>query len=270
MEFFGKYRGTVAVNKDPLNLGRIQVSVPAVFGDEKNSWAMPCSPYAGKDVGLFMIPPVNANVWVEFEAGDPDYPIWSGCFWGDKELPKNAQVSDPVKVQVFQTEGITLTLSSLEEKSVKKGITLEVDKPVVDKPLKMVFNANGIELNNNNVTTAHLLAETIELKTGNATTVTLAKDSIQLKEQSIEIKLTPNSIDLSCNPASIKLSTSSGITVANSPTSAKFSASGLELKSTPASVKIGPAGVEANSGGLGAIKISPVSVNVNSGALEVT
>lgn len=270
MEFWGKYRGTVAANKDPLNLGRIQVSVPAVFGDEKNSWAMPCSPYAGKDVGLFMIPPLKANVWVEFEAGDPDYPIWSGCFWGDQELPKNAQVSDPVKVQVFQTDGITLTLSSLEEKSLKKSITLEVNKPVVDKPLKLVFNADGIELNNNNITTAKLLAETIEFKTGDATTVTLAKDSIQLKEQSIEIKLTQNSIELACNPASVKLSTSAGITVANNPASAKFSSSGVELASTPASVKIGPAGVDASSGGLGAIKISPASVNVNSGALEVT
>lgn len=270
MNFFGKYRGKVTANKDPLNLGRIQVSVPAIFGDEKNSWAMPCVPYAGKDIGLFLIPPVQSNVWVEFEGGDPDYPIWSGCFWGDQELPKNAQVTDPVKVQVFRTEGITLTLSNLQEKSVKKGITLEVTQPIVEKPLKMIFNADGIELNNNDTTTAKLLADTIELKNGDATLVTLAKDSIQLKEQSIEIKLTQNSIEMTCNPASVRLSTSAGITVTNNPASAKFSTSGIELASTPASLKVAAAGIDANSGGLGSLKIAPTSVNVNSGALEVT
>jgi len=38
-------------------------------------------------VGLFFLPPKGANVWVEFEGGDPDYPIWSGCFWSDGEVP---------------------------------------------------------------------------------------------------------------------------------------------------------------------------------------
>jgi len=270
MNFFGKYRGKVAANKDPLHLGRIQVTVPAIFGDEKNSWAMPCVPYAGKDIGLFLIPPVQSNVWVEFEGGDPDYPIWSGCFWGDRELPEHAQVSDPVEVQVFRAEGITLTLSNLEEKNIKKGITLEVTKPIVEKPLKMIFNAQGIELSNNDKTTAKLLAETIELKNADATLVTLAKDSIQLKEQSIELKLTQNSIEMVCNPASVKLTTSAGITLANNPASAKLSTSGIELTSTPASIKVAASGVEAASGGLGSIKIAPASVNVNSGALEVT
>ena len=68
-------------------LGRVQVSVPAVLGDGRLSWAMPCVPYAGSQVGFFAIPPVGANVWVEFEGGDPDYPIWSGCFWGTGEVP---------------------------------------------------------------------------------------------------------------------------------------------------------------------------------------
>jgi uncharacterized protein involved in type VI secretion and phage assembly len=81
-QFFGKYRGQVANNIDPMLLGRIQVKVPAVLGDGDLSWAMPCVPYAGASVGLFLVPPVGANVWVEFEAGDTDYPISSGCFWG--------------------------------------------------------------------------------------------------------------------------------------------------------------------------------------------
>jgi len=91
-QFFGKYRGKVAANKDPLNLGRIQVSVPAIFGEGRQSWALPCTPYAGKDVGFFTIPPVDANVWVEFEGGDPDYPIWSGCFWGKMNCLKTPKL----------------------------------------------------------------------------------------------------------------------------------------------------------------------------------
>src|ERR1700704_4306695 len=92
MTFFGKYRGRVVGNRDPLNLGRIQVSVPAVLGDFRNNWALPCVPYAGKKVGLYLMPPVGANVWVEFEAGDPDYPIWAGCFWGVGEVPASPAI----------------------------------------------------------------------------------------------------------------------------------------------------------------------------------
>ena len=86
-QFFGKYRGTVANNLDPMQQGRIQVNCPAVLGGGRMSWAMPCAPYAGAGVGFFAVPPNGANVWVEFEGGDPDYPIYSGGFWGIGEVP---------------------------------------------------------------------------------------------------------------------------------------------------------------------------------------
>nr|HMP43165.1 phage baseplate assembly protein V [Roseiflexaceae bacterium] len=86
-QFFGKYRGKVEQNVDPLQIGRVQVRVPAVLGEGRMSWAMPCVPYAGPGVGMFAIPPVGASVWVEFEGGDPDYPIWSGCFWERGDAP---------------------------------------------------------------------------------------------------------------------------------------------------------------------------------------
>ncbi len=269
MQFFGKYRGKVSAVKDPLHLGRIQVQVPAVFGDEKNSWAMPCTPYAGKDIGLFMVPPVGTNIWVEFEGGDPDYPIWSGCFWGDHELPQAARVPDPYQVQVFQTEGVTLTVSGADK---GRGITLEVKKPMVEQTLKLIYNPDGIEINHDNKMTAKFLTgnQTIEVKNGDNTTVTLAKDVIQLKQTSIEAALTNNSIKLTCNPATITLSTSSGIEVANSSTNAKWEATGLKLSSGAAGVQLGPGGVDVKSGGLGSIKVSPASVSVNNGALEVT
>ena len=141
-EFFGKYRGKIVTNTDPLNLGRVQVSVPAVLGDGRMSWAMPCVPYAGPGVGFFALPPVGANVWVEFEGGDPDYPIWSGCFWGTGEVPAQPAVA---AMKVFKTDGVTLTLN---DSPGGGGFMLEVGPPLVQTPLRLVLDAAGIELNN--------------------------------------------------------------------------------------------------------------------------
>lgn len=80
-KFYGKYRGTVVNNIDPLQLGRLLVIVPDV-SIIPGTWAMPCLPIAGKQMGVYMIPQIGSGVWVEFEQGDPDYPIWTGCFWG--------------------------------------------------------------------------------------------------------------------------------------------------------------------------------------------
>jgi uncharacterized protein involved in type VI secretion and phage assembly len=99
VSFYGKYRGTVSQNVDPQELGRVQVVVPDVT-IEPLGWAMPCTPYAGPGVGLYAIPPVGASVWVEFERGDPEYPIWSGCFWGQGELPPAATGPEVVVLQV--------------------------------------------------------------------------------------------------------------------------------------------------------------------------
>ena len=93
-EFFGKYRGKVESNVDPKKLGRLQVSCPAVFGEGTLSWAMPATPYAGSQVGLFLVPPNGSNIWVEFEGGDPSYPIWSGCCWGEGEVPAPDALAD--------------------------------------------------------------------------------------------------------------------------------------------------------------------------------
>jgi uncharacterized protein involved in type VI secretion and phage assembly len=86
--YFGKYRGTITDNNDSTNRGRVKVSVPAVLGTLE-VWAMPCFPYQGDGVGIYMIPEAGAGVWVEFEAGNPSYPIWSGGFWADNELPND-------------------------------------------------------------------------------------------------------------------------------------------------------------------------------------
>lgn len=140
--YFGKYRGTVASNLDPLQLGRIQVSVPAVLGDGRLSWALPCMPYSGKNEGFFALPPVGTNIWVEFEGGDPDSPIWAGCFWDVGEVPASPAIQ---QMKVIRTESITMTISDVPGAG---GFTLEVGPPAVATPLKMTFDSSGIELKN--------------------------------------------------------------------------------------------------------------------------
>jgi hypothetical protein len=94
--FYGKYRGRVLENYDPLGKGRLLVSVPDVFGLLPSSWASPCVPLAGLQMGAFLVPPVNAGVWVEFEQGNQDHPIWVGFFWGGaSEAPSTAKLLTP-------------------------------------------------------------------------------------------------------------------------------------------------------------------------------
>ena len=103
--FFGKYRGTVMNNVDLLQLGRLQVQVPDVFGTFFSSWAKPCVPWGGLQMGMVVVPPIHAKVWVEFEQGNPDFPIWTGCFWDTKqEAPLAATLTTPgMPTLVIQT-----------------------------------------------------------------------------------------------------------------------------------------------------------------------
>lgn len=122
--FFGKYRGAVENPLDPQGLGRVQVSVPDVLGTGTLAWAMPCFPGAGPGVGFFAIPPRGAKCWVEFERGDPDYPIWSGGYWvmGDTPVPPGPMqmltrvwAGDNFRLEVLDIPGaamLTLTLST--------------------------------------------------------------------------------------------------------------------------------------------------------------
>jgi len=106
-QYYGKYRGTVLNNVDPMQMGRIQVVVPDVTSVLPTTWALPCVPMAGPQCGEFTVPPIGAAVWVEFEHGDRDYPIWIGGFWGSAaEVPALALATPPaLQAIVLQTVG---------------------------------------------------------------------------------------------------------------------------------------------------------------------
>lgn len=113
-QFFGKYRGVVLNNVDPMQQGRIQVQVPDVTGLAPASWAAPCVPVAGLQTGMVALPIPGSGVWVEFEQGDPDHPIWTGCFWGSAaEVPALALATPPavpaITLQTPLQNGITVS-----------------------------------------------------------------------------------------------------------------------------------------------------------------
>jgi len=115
-KFYGKYRGMVLNNIDPMQKARLLVQLPDVLGLGTSSWAMPCVPLAGPQMGTFVLPIIGSGVWVEFEGGDPDYPIWTGGFWGSAaEVPALALTGLPTSPNiVFQTTGQnTIVVSDL-------------------------------------------------------------------------------------------------------------------------------------------------------------
>jgi hypothetical protein len=113
-KFYGKFRGTVINNIDPLQIGRIQVIVPDVSNFVPTSWALPALPVGGIQMGMFTAPPIGSSVWVEFEQGDPDYPIWTGCFWGTAaEVPALSHLVPPalagITLQTTLQNGIVIS-----------------------------------------------------------------------------------------------------------------------------------------------------------------
>ncbi len=242
-KYFGKYRGKVENNVDPLQLGRIQVSAPAVLAEGTLSWAMPCVPYAGPGVGFFAIPPVGANVWVEFEGGDPDYPIWAGCFWGTGEVPATPAIAE---VKVFKTEYINMVLSDV---SGAGGFTLEISPPAVNTPMKMVFDTAGIEIDNN------------------PANMVMTQDKIEMKHTTPTVTIQPASVEVKHDPSLVKV-TSSEIETSNSSSSVKVSGSAVDIDSS-ATGKFSASGAELKNGGQ-SVNLSAANVSINNGALEVT
>jgi len=110
--FYGKYRGIVVLNTDPTMRGRLTAMVPEVLGPIPSGWAEPCVPYAGTTSGFYALPPIGAGVWIEFEAGDPSRPIWTGCWWATGEAPVNEKMAPPTPFRkMLRTEtGLQVSL----------------------------------------------------------------------------------------------------------------------------------------------------------------
>ncbi len=105
-KYYGKYRGFVTDNDDPDKRARLRLQVPSLLGQTETGWALPCLPFGGlADQGLFLVPEVGAQVWVEFEEGELSRPIWTGTFWqASGDPPTEAAVSPPT-TRLLKTPG---------------------------------------------------------------------------------------------------------------------------------------------------------------------
>lgn len=165
--FYGKYRGTVLNNVDPMQQGRIQAIVPDVAGLAPTSWALPCLPLAGINTGLFTVPPLGAGVWIEFEKGDPDFPVWVGGFWGSAaELPALSRTVPPA------VSGITL------QTTLKNGIVIsDVPGPTGGILIQTATGATisvsdvGIVISNGKGAVISLTGPTVDINAGALTVV---------------------------------------------------------------------------------------------------
>ncbi len=161
-KYYGKYRGTVMQNIDPMQMGRIQVIVPDVSAVLPSSWAMPCVPIAGKQMGSYFVPQIGSGVWVEFEQGDPDYPIWTGCFWGSAaELPVLALAGNPVSPSIVLGTGLLNTVAVSDLPGPTGGIMLKSATGAF-----ILVNDTGIYMQNGKGASVTMIGPTVTINEG--------------------------------------------------------------------------------------------------------
>ncbi len=129
---FGIFRGVVTNVDDPEGLGRVRARVHEILGDtDETDWAWPCVPLAGGGAGWFMLPKTNDPVWIAFEAGDINRPVWLGGWFNKTDMPPEGAGPD---VRVLQSKsGHRIELGDVDgdelvRLSHKSGAMVEIDK----------------------------------------------------------------------------------------------------------------------------------------------
>lgn len=229
--YFGKYRGKVVDTDDPDRRGRIKVQIAALFGEHLTDWALPCFPLASNQAGLFGVPPAESWVWIEFEQGDPQFPIWTGCFWDKRStLPEAAHLLPGRSLAVITPDGHAIELRDDRE----KGIHLQVPKgPSV-----------------------HMQQDSLVLKAAKGAQIQLNDDKVLIQtEQGATLQLDKRGIVL-------KLSSGAQIELGDS---------GISMKGPGgAHLELGQSSATLESGSGAKIRLTGVQISMNDGALEVT
>lgn len=187
--FYGKYRGIVVENQDPLKLGRLKLNVPSVLGsDVVTGWATPCAPYGGAaDLGFLFIPEKGTGVWTEFEEGDLEFPIWSGSFWSqpnsESELPKPNQASDGSEESAVQDPPTSKIIKTL------KGHTLQFEDADNSEMILLregskghlvVLDKNGITITDASNNQVQTTSSGIKVTDANANVIEMSKDAFTI------------------------------------------------------------------------------------------
>jgi uncharacterized protein involved in type VI secretion and phage assembly len=165
--YHGKYRGMVLNNVDPMQMGRLMVQVPDISGLIPSSWAMPCFPVAGKQMGLFVLPQIGSGVWVEFEQGNPDYPIWVGCFPGSTaDLPALALLGNPVSPSIVLQTGLQNAVMISDAPGPLGGIMLKTATGAM-----IAINDVGITISNGKGAVITMSGPTVDINAGALTVI---------------------------------------------------------------------------------------------------
>lgn len=165
-KFWGKYQGTVVQNVDPELRGRIMCLVPAVLGLAPSSWCEACAPLAGPTgppMGVYMVPPIGTGVWVEFEGGDPEKPIWTGCRFATSNVPPLALAGNPADPNICIQSLLQhmIMVSDMPPTPVTGGIILKSTTGAM-----IVVNDSGIYISNGKGAMITMIGPTIDFNTG--------------------------------------------------------------------------------------------------------
>jgi len=202
-KYYGKYRGFVVDVEDPEMRGRVRVRVPSVLGEAETAWALPCVPYGGgADYGFFAVPPVDSQVWVEFEEGELAQPIWSGTFWQQQGDPPDEATagSKPVAV-VLKTPGKHLLVLD-DEKDKEKvrlvhsaGSEIGIDEKgivtLVDKGGAVVTldpDAGTLSIEDANGNSIHMTSSGTTVEDANGNKIEMASAGITVSGQKVVLK----------------------------------------------------------------------------------
>lgn len=165
--YYGKYRGTVLINVDPMQIGRLVLQVPDVTGLIPSSWAMPSFPISGKQMGAYMIPQIGGGVWVEYEQGNPDHPIWSGCWYGSAaEVPALALAGNPASPSIVLQTALQNSIVISDLPGPTGGIMLKSTTGAM-----ILVNDVGITISNGKGATIVMAGPSVTINNGALTII---------------------------------------------------------------------------------------------------
>jgi hypothetical protein len=165
--FYGLYRGTVQQNIDPENRGRLLINVPDVLKLLPSTWAEPSVPLAGPTgppMGMYAVPPIGAGVWVQFEGGDVNHPIWTGCRWGQAtDVPTAVKLGNPANppLVISSLAQHQLSISDVPPTPASGGIVIRSTGGAM-----IVVNDSGIYISNGKGATMTMVGKQIDFNVG--------------------------------------------------------------------------------------------------------
>ena len=152
------------MNIDPELRGRIMCEVPDVLSLSPSSWCEACVPLAGPTgppMGTYFVPPIGAGVWVEFEQGDPNKPIWSGCRFAPSNCPTLALAGLPVSPSIVLQTELQNTIAISDLPGPLGGIILKSATGAT-----LIVNDTGIYIQNGKGATMTMLGPAIDFNAG--------------------------------------------------------------------------------------------------------